>query len=43
MRVELDGVKTVIEKKISDDGRIFGLKDYAGYTAKVVVMEKKKR
>lgn len=40
MKVEIDNVKTVIETKITKDGRIYGLKKFAGKNAKVVVLEK---
>ncbi len=39
MKIEIDNVKTVIETEIKKDGRIYGLKKFAGYNAKVVVLE----
>jgi hypothetical protein len=40
MRIEIDNVKTVIEAEITKDGRIYGLKKFAGHHAKIVVLEK---
>jgi hypothetical protein len=39
MKIEIDNVKTVIESQIGENGRIYGLKKFAGYKAKVVVLE----
>jgi hypothetical protein len=41
MKIEIDNAKIVIESQIKEDGRIYGLKKYAGYKAKVVVLENK--
>jgi len=43
MKIEIDSVKTVIETEIKKDGRIYGLKKFAGYKAKVVVLENQKK
>ena len=43
MKIEIDNVKTVIESQIKEDGRIYGLKKYAGYKTKVVVIENNKK
>ena len=39
MKIEIDNVKTVIETEIKKDGRIYGLKKFAGKHAKIVVLE----
>jgi hypothetical protein len=39
MKIEIDGVATVIESQIGEDGRIYGLKKFAGRKAKVVVLD----
>lgn len=41
MKIEIENVKTVIETEIKKDGRIYGLKKFAGYKVKVVVLENK--
>jgi len=43
MKIEIDNVKTVIETEIGKDGRIYGLKKFAGYKTKVVVLENHKK
>jgi hypothetical protein len=40
MEVRLQNVKAIIEKEISPDGRIYGLKEYMGLLAKVCIIEK---
>jgi len=41
MEVSIPNAAIVVEAKISEDGRIYGLKKFAGRSAKVVVLEKK--
>jgi len=43
MEIRLENVKAVEEKKISGDGRIYGLSDFVGYTAKVCIIEGSKK
>lgn len=43
MKIEIDNVRTVIETEIKKDGRIYGLKKFAGHHAKVVVLENNKK
>jgi hypothetical protein len=38
MKIELENVDQIIDATVSGDGRIYGLKKYAGRKAKVVVM-----
>jgi len=42
MEVNIKNVATVIEGRVSKDGRIYGLMNFAGRTVKVVVLEEKK-
>lgn len=42
MDVIIKNAAVVVDGQVSKDGRIFGLKKYAGHTVKVVVMEEKK-
>ncbi len=42
MEVTIDDASIVIEARITPDGRIYGLKKYAGRDVKVVVLEEKK-
>jgi hypothetical protein len=41
MKLEINNVKTVIETQVTEDGRIYGLKKYAGFPVKVVILENK--
>ena len=41
MEVHIPNASAVVEAKISEDGRIYGLKKFAGMSAKIVVLEKK--
>jgi hypothetical protein len=43
MEVKIENTAIVIEAKITPDGRIYGLKKYAGRDVKVVVLEEKKK
>jgi hypothetical protein len=42
MEVTIENAAAVVDVQISADGRIYGLTKYAGLTAKVVVLEKKR-
>ena len=42
MEVTIENAAVVVDGQVSEDGRIYGLKKYAGRTVKVVVMEEKK-
>jgi len=39
MEVTITNAAVVVESQISEDGRIYGLKKYAGRAVKVVVLE----
>jgi len=39
MKTEIENAAAVLDAKITEDGRIYGLKKYAGRTVKVVVLE----
>jgi hypothetical protein len=43
MELWLENIKAVVEKKITKGGRIYGLSDYTGYTAKVCIIEDTKK
>lgn len=42
MDVTIKDAAVVVDGQVSEDGRIYGLKKYAGRTVKVVVLEEKK-
>jgi len=42
MEVTIENAAAVVDVQISKDGRIYGLMKYAGLTAKVVVLERKR-
>lgn len=39
MEVTIPNADSVVERKVSEDGRIYGLKKFAGRSVKVVVIE----
>jgi hypothetical protein len=41
MDVTIKNATVVVDGQISEDGRIYGLKKYAGHTVKVVVLDEK--
>lgn len=41
-RLEIDNVEVMLEKEVSDDGRVFGLKDWAGEKVIVIITKKEK-
>ena len=43
MEVTIPDVDIVIEAGVTEDGRIYGLKKYAGRTVKIVVLERRKK
>jgi len=43
MEVTIPDADIVIEAEVTSDGRIYGLKKYAGRTVKIVVLEERKK
>lgn len=43
MEVTIPDADIVIEAGVTEDGRIYGLKKYAGRTVKIVVLEKRRK
>ena len=43
MEVTIPDADIVIEAGVTEDGRIYGLKKYAGRTVKIVVLEERRK
>lgn len=43
MQLTIPDADIVIEAEVTSDGRIYGLKKYAGRTVKIVVLEERKK
>ena len=43
MELTIHDADIVIEAEVTSDGRIYGLKKYAGRTVKIVVLEERKK
>ena len=43
MELTIPNADIVIEAEVTSDGRIYGLKKYAGRTVKIVVLEERKK
>jgi len=43
MEVTIPNADIVIEAEVTSDGRIYGLKKYAGRTVKIVVLEERRK
>jgi len=43
MEITIPDADIVIEAEVTSDGRIYGLKKYAGRTVKIVVLEERRK